>query len=68
MVFQPELFDYIEGDDTVFEKGPLTKLVEKQELVGYIHKGYWQCMDNLREKEMLEKLWDTGNAPWKSWE
>ncbi len=67
MVFQPELFDYIEGDDTIFEKGPLTKLVEKHELVGYIHKGYWQCMDTLREKQQLEKLWDTGEAPWKIW-
>ena len=67
MVFQPELFDYIDGDETVFEKGPLTKLVAKHELVGYIHKGYWQCMDTLREKQQLEKLWDSGNAPWKIW-
>ena len=49
MVFQPELFDLIEGDDTIFEKGPLVKLVEKRQLAGYIHKGYWQCMDTLRE-------------------
>ena len=68
MVFQPELFEYIEGDETIFEKGPLTKLVEKQELVGYIHKGFWQCMDTLREKQKLEKLWNDGNAPWKIWD
>lgn len=68
MVFEPSLFDYIEGDDTVFEKGPLTKLVDKQQLVGYVHKGYWQCMDTLREKQQLEKLWESGNAPWKKWE
>lgn len=68
MVFQPELFDLIEGDDTVFEKGPLSKLVEHKELVGYVHKGYWQCMDTLREKQQLEKLWALGNAPWKIWE
>lgn len=67
MVFQPELFDLIEGDDTVFEKGPLTRLVTKHELVGYVHKGYWQCMDTLREKQQLEKLWNSGNAPWKVW-
>ena len=68
MVFQPELFDYIEGDTTVFEKGPLTKLVAEQQLVGYVHKGYWQCMDTLRERQQLEKLWESGNAPWKKWE
>lgn len=68
MVFEPELFDYIEGDSTVFEKGPLTALVEKRELMGYIHKGFWQCMDTLREKQQLEKLWESGNAPWKVWE
>lgn len=67
MVFQPELFDFIEGDDTIFEKGPLTKLVEEQQLAGYIHKGYWQCMDTLREKQQLEKLWNSGKAPWKNW-
>lgn len=67
MVFEPELFDLIEGDDTVFEKGPLTKLVKKKQLSGYVHKGYWQCMDTLREKQELEKLWNSGNAPWKIW-
>ena len=67
MVFEPELFDLIEDDSTVFEKGPLTKLVEKQQLVGFVHKGYWQCMDTLREKQQLEKLWESGNAPWKLW-
>lgn len=68
MVFQPELFDYIEGDETIFEKGPLAKLVLTHELAGYIHKGYWQCMDTLREKQQLEKLWNMGNAPWKIWD
>ena len=53
---------------TVFEKGPLTALVSKHELVGYIHKGYWQCMDTLREKQRLEQLWDSEKAPWKVWE
>lgn len=68
MVFQPELFDLIEGDETVFEKGPLTKLVAQKQLVGYIHQGFWQCIDTLREKQKLEQLWASGNAPWKVWE
>lgn len=68
MVFTPELFDMIEDDDTIFEKGPLVKLVEQQQLVGYIHKGYWQCMDTMRERQQLEQLWNTGKAAWKVWE
>ena len=67
MVFQPELFDYIEGDSTVFEKGPLTKLVQAQQLAGYVHTGFWQCMDTLREKQLLESLWENGSAPWEVW-
>lgn len=68
MVFKPDIFEYIDGDDTPFEKEPLSNLVKDQELVGYIHKGYWQCMDTLREKQQIEKLWDSGEAPWKIWE
>lgn len=68
MVLQPEIFDYIEGDDTDFERGPLETLVKNQQLNAYIHHGYWQCMDTLREKQQLEKLWDSGKAPWKLWE
>lgn len=68
MVMKPEIFNYIEGDTTIFEKGALTKLVEEHQLVGYVHKGYWQCMDTLREKQQIEKLWESGNAPWKVWE
>ena len=68
MVFKPEIFNYIEGDTTPFEKEPLANLVKDKELVGYIHKGYWQCMDTLREKQQIEKLWESGNAPWKLWE
>lgn len=67
MVMKSEVFDYIDGDNTIFEKGALTRLVEKKELVGYVHKGYWQCMDTLREKQHIEKLWDSGSAPWKVW-
>lgn len=68
MVFEPAVFDYIDGDKTVFEKAPLNNLIRDGELAGYIHTGYWQCMDTLREKQQLEKLWDSGNAPWKIWE
>lgn len=68
MVLNPEIFDYIEGDDTVFEKEPIEELAEKGELMSYRHKGFWQCMDNKREMEMLERLWDNDMAPWKKWE
>lgn len=68
MVCEPEIFDYIDGDSTVFEKDTIARLIEKKQLAGYTHKGYWQCMDTLREKQQLEKLWSTGNAPWKLWE
>lgn len=68
MVFQPEIFDYIDGDNTSFENDPMEKLVAEQQLAGYIHKGYWQCMDTLREKQQIEELWDSGKAPWKLWE
>ena len=68
MVFEPELFDYIEGDQTVFEKEPMDALVKRRELVSYIHRGYWQCMDTKREKDKLEELWSEGKAPWKVWE
>ena len=68
MVFQPKIFDYIDGDNTSFENDTMEKLVEEQQLAGYVHKGYWQCMDTLREKQQIEKLWDSGKAPWKLWE
>lgn len=68
MVLEPQIFDYIEGDKTVFEKEPLEKLAEEGELMSYIHRGFWQCMDNLREKEELEKLLKAGKAPWKKWD
>ena len=67
MVLEPEVFDYIEGDDTIFERGPLERLANEGELMSYRHKGFWQCMDNQREYDILEKLYSTGNAPWKKW-
>lgn len=67
MVMEPKIFDLIEGDATMFEKEPMDSLVKLQQLNAYTHKGFWQCMDTVREKEKLEKLWNTGNAPWKVW-
>ena len=68
MVLEPEIFNYIEGDTTTFEKEPINALVGMKELAAYTHKGFWQCMDTVREKEQLEKLWNKGQAPWKVWE
>ena len=68
MVFQPEIFDYLKDDTTVLERDPLEKLAEEGQLMSYMHRGFWQCMDNIREKEMLEKLLAGGKAPWKKWE
>lgn len=67
MVLNPEVFDYIDGDGCIFEHGPLEALAEKGELMSYMHRGFWQCMDTVREKEELEKLWADGRAPWKVW-
>lgn len=67
MVFEPKFFDYIDGDETVLERDPLNKLVEISELNAYLHKGFWQCMDTIREKEKLEKMWESGQASWKVW-
>lgn len=67
MVLNPEIFDYIAGDDTVFEKTPLESVAEKGELMSYLHKGFWQCMDTKREMDMLEKMYVQGQAPWKKW-
>ncbi|MDO5156750.1 MAG: glucose-1-phosphate cytidylyltransferase [Eubacteriales bacterium] len=68
MVLNPEIFDYIDGDETVFEKGPLEKLAEEGQLMSYSHKGFWQCMDTKREKDILEHLLTKNKAPWKKWE
>lgn len=68
MVFEPAIFDYIDGDKTVLEKDPLESLAKEGQLMSYMHRGYWQCMDNMREKEQLEKLIAGGKAPWMRWE
>ncbi len=67
MVLQPEVFNYIKDDTTVFEKEPLMNLAKEGQLMSYSHNGFWQCMDSKREFDILEKLWESGNAPWKVW-
>ena len=57
----------IEGDDTTWEKEPLEILAEERQLKAYRHNGFWQCMDTLRDKNFLEKLWISGKAPWCTW-
>ena len=68
MVLNPEIFDYIEGDRTIFEKAPLEQLAEKNELMSYKHEGFWQCMDTKREMDMLEEMLASNTAPWKKWD
>lgn len=67
MVCQPEFIDYIDGDETILEKGPLESIAKLGQLMAYKHKGFWQCMDTVREKDALEKLWASCHAPWKVW-
>lgn len=67
MVLNPEIFSYIDGDETIFEHEPLERLAEEGELMSYFHKGFWQCMDNKREKMLLERYISSGTAPWMKW-
>lgn len=67
-VLQPEVFDYIEDDNTIFERAPMEKLAQNNELVAYKHGGFWQPMDTMRDKDYLENLWQKNKAPWKVWE
>ena len=66
-VCEPEVFDYIEGDDTIFEREPLQRLAKDKQLYTYKHKGFWRPMDTLRDKRELERLWKSSVAPWKVW-
>lgn len=66
-VLEPAIFDYIEGDDTQWEKEPLENLAKNGQLMAYKHTSFWQCMDTLREKYILQKYWDSGKVPWKIW-
>lgn len=66
-VLSPKCLDLIEGDNTSWEGAPLTQLVKKNEMMGFEHRGFWQPMDTLRDKNLLEDLWSSGRAPWKIW-
>ena len=64
---EPSIFDYIDGDTAILEKGPLEKLAQDNQLLSYKHRGFWQPMDTLRDKNLLDDLWRSGTAPWKVW-
>lgn len=66
-VFKPDIFDFIKGDDTIFEREPLENVAKEKQLTAFKHSGFWKPMDTLREKNELENLWETGKAPWKVW-
>ena len=67
MVLEPQVFDLLDSDTCVFERAPLQTLAEQGQLMSYTHRGFWQCMDDKREMDVLEKLWTSGQAPWKVW-
>jgi len=66
-VLEPGIFDYIEDDTTQWEHAPMEQLAKDGELMAYLHEDFWQCMDTLRDKHLLESLWASGAAPWKLW-
>jgi glucose-1-phosphate cytidylyltransferase len=66
-VLEPQVFDLIEGEDTVWEDGPLQTLAREGQLAAYQHHGFWQPMDTLRDKHQLEQLWNSDAPPWKIW-
>jgi glucose-1-phosphate cytidylyltransferase len=66
-VLEPGVFDYIAGDETLWEREPMERLAADGQLMAYQHAGFWQPMDTLREKRILEELWESGSAPWKVW-
>jgi glucose-1-phosphate cytidylyltransferase len=67
-VLEPEVFDFIDGDQTQWEREPLERLAKYGQLMAFRHHSFWQCMDTLRDKRLLESLWQNGNAPWAVWE
>jgi len=67
-VLQPNVVDYIDGDETYFEREPMESLAKERELIAFRHSGFWQCMDTLRDVRLLDSLWSSGKAPWKVWD
>ncbi len=66
-VLSPKVLEHISGDETSWEHEPLARLAEQGQLSAFLHRGFWQPMDTMRDKTQLEELWDSGNAPWKVW-
>ena len=64
---EPEVFDYVKGNNTVWEKEPLENLATENQLSAFVHKGFWHALDTLRDKNNLEELWNSKNTPWKVW-
>ena len=67
-VLEPEVFNYIDDDTTAWEREPLQRLARDGQLMAYKHDSFWQCMDTLRDKYLLESMWQSGKAPWKTWD
>jgi len=67
MVFEPQVFRYLDEDTTSLEADALTRLADDRQLMAWRHEGFWQCMDTLRERRLLEDLWTSGHCPWKVW-
>jgi glucose-1-phosphate cytidylyltransferase len=67
-VLEPSVLELIEGDDTIWEKQPMESLAAADQLAAWVHRGFWQPMDTLRDKEHLTAMWESGSAPWKLWE
>lgn len=67
MVMEPGVFEYLQGDDTILERSPMEQLAKDGQLMAFQHDGFWQCMDTIRDRELLESYWASGKAPWKVW-
>jgi len=67
-VLSPKVMDLIDGDDTVWEVSPMAELVARGQLMAWMHRGFWQAMDTMRDRMLLDSLWQSGAAPWKKWD
>lgn len=67
MIMEPGVFEYLDNDETILERSPMERLVRDGQLMAYQHEGFWQCMDTIRDRDLLESLWNSGKAPWKVW-
>ena len=67
-MLEPEVLDYLDDDMTYFQREPLERLAQDGQLAAYRHDGFWQCMDTVRDRDLLSELWDRGDPPWRTWE